>query len=325
MKPNLKACLSYILPAIIIAFQSCKPSPQIVKHGGEKDRISFKPVFGVTYTEISRHTENGLSFNEDGYQLEPQWRLNFVSNDSASIYSPVKGTFINFPLTRGYDSVFNTARTWLKVKAMTKDSLKLEILKAYGDTIDTRGAKIFMILYADDYIKNKLHSDTAVVKRANKKDSLYIKKLTAIADKDFNKAFAARQPVELISKSPTVTIKKRKAKGDLLNHFDESADYMTPHYDLAISKAYTDFHYSFSIFVDSKGLMHYGKPLVFFYGETLKGNYIKHSKAIMESYLKYYLVIKPGSTLGIVHASEINVHVIGKMKKKVEALAIVHR
>ncbi len=315
MQSTLKNALIFSLVTIVSVAQSCKPNPQIVKHGGEKDLISFKPVFGINYTEIARRTENGLSFNEDGYQLEPQWRINFVSNDSASIYSPTKGKFINFPLTRGYDSIFNTARTWLKVKAMNKDSLKLEIVNSKGDTVDTRGAKTYMFLYADKYIKNTLHNDTTILKRAGNKDTLYIKKLTAVADKDFNKAFAARQPVELTSKSPTLKVKKWKAKGSLLNNFDVSADYMTPHYDIVINKAYKDFYYSFSIFIDAKGGLHYGKPLVFFYGESLKINYIKHSKAIMESYLNYYLAVKPGSTLGIAHASEINVHVTGTSEK----------
>jgi hypothetical protein len=308
--PNL--CLLFI---ILFTIQACKENPNIVKHRGERDLISFKAVQGINYTEVSRRLANGLSFSKDGYQLEPQWRINFVSSDSASIYSPTKGTFINFPLTRGYDSIFNTARTWLKVKAMNKDSLKLEVVKSYGDTVDTRGAKVYMYLYADSYIKNTLHSDTATLKRPGKKDTLYIKNLAAIADKDFNKAFAARQPVQLISKSPTVKVKKWNAKGDLLNHFDVSADYMTPHYDVVINKAYESFYYSFSIFIDTDGVMHYGKPLVFVVGESVRNTYIKHSKAIMESYLKYYLVVKPGSTLGIVHASEINVHVTGKVEK----------
>ncbi|GAA3980802.1 hypothetical protein [Mucilaginibacter dorajii] len=312
-----KTNLTYLLPFAIIlcAIQGCKENPKIVKHRGERDLISFKAVQGINYTEIARRLSNGLSFTKDGYQLEPQWRINFVSSDSASIYSPEKGRFINFPLTRGYDSIFNTARTWLKVKAMNKDSLKLELVNSYGDTVDTRGAKIYMLFYADNYIKNTLHSDTTILKRAGKKDTLYIKKLTAIADNDFNKAFAARQPAELTSKSPSVKVKKWKAEGDLLNHFDVSDDYMNPTYDVAISKAHADFYYSFSIIIDAKGAMHYGKPLIAFLGEGFRDNYIQSSKAIMESYLKYYLVIKPGSTLGIVHASEINVHVAGKVEK----------
>ncbi|MDN3580018.1 hypothetical protein [Mucilaginibacter flavus] len=314
---TFKTCLNYLVlfSLILCTSQACKQSPNIVKHRGERDLISFKAVQGIDYTEIWRHTAAGFSFNRVGYQLEPQWRMKFVSSDSVSIYSPTKGTFINFPLTRGYDSIFNTARTWLKVKAMNKDSLKLEIINSYGDTVDTRGTKTYMLLYANNYIKNTLHSDTGILKRASRRDTLYIKKLTEMADTDFTNAFAARQPAQLTSKSPLIKVKKWKAKGDIFNHFDVSDDYMSPTFDVIISKVKAEFYYSFSIFIDAKGVMHYGKPLIPFLGEGLRNNYIRESKVIMESYFKKYLSIKPGSTLGIVHASEINVHVDGKVQK----------
>ena len=300
----------------IACLSACNQSnPNIVKHNGEKDLISFKSVKGIGYTEIARHTANGLSFNAQGYHLEPQWRINFISDDSTSIYSPSKGKFINFPLTRGYDSIFNTARTWLKVKQMNKDSLKLEVLESYGDSVDTRGSKTYMILYADNYIKNVLHTDTDILRRASHKDTLYIKQLTNIANKDYTRAFAGLQPAQLKSRDPFIKVKKWKAEGDFFNHFDVSDDYMNPTYDIGISKAYADFYYSFSIFVDTKGKIHYGKPLIPFFDESFRDTYIHDSKEIMDGYLKYYLEIKPGSTLGIVHASEINVHVDGKRGK----------
>lgn len=58
--------------------------------------------------------------------------------------------------------------------------------------------------------------------------------------------------------------------------------------------------------------MHYGKPLRVFFEETQRESNTHLSKAVMETYLKFYLNVKPGSTLGIVHASEIAVHVTGK-------------
>jgi hypothetical protein len=310
--------LNYLL--LLCCAIACLPScnqnnPNIVKHNGEKDLISFKSVQGIGYTEIARRTADGLSFNEYGYQLEPQWRINFVSEDSASIYSPTKKEFINFPLTRGYDSVFNTALTWLKVKQMSKDSIRLEILEAYADTVDINGSKTYMTFYADNYIKNVLHSDTSTLRKASRKDTLYIKKLTDIANKNYKKAFAGRQPVELKSRDPFVKVKKWKTKSEPLYHTDISDDYMNPTYDIAINKAYANFYYSFTIFVDTKGEMHYGKPLIPFFDESFKDTYVHLSKEILDSYLKYYLEVKPGSTLGIVHASEINVHVDGKKWK----------
>jgi hypothetical protein len=300
-----------LLTLLIFIAPACKHSP-VVKHDGEKDLISFKPVWGIAYSEISRLTADGLSFNKEGYQLEPQWRINFVSNDSASIYSPTKGKFINFPLTRGYDSIFNTARTWLKIKAMNRDSLKLEIVNSDGDTVDTRGAKVYMTLYADDYIKNTLHTDITTLKRAGVKDSLFIKALCDASNKDFTKAFAARQPATLNSNSPFVKVEKRAAAGDLLNHFDTSNDYMYPTFDIAISNAYANFLYSFSVYIDINGQMHYNKPIIGFFDKSIKDDYIRRSTAIMNSYLKYYLKVTPGKTLNIPHASEINFHVRGK-------------
>lgn len=290
---------------------SCKQR-NIVKHNGEKDLISFKPVFGISYTEIARRSQDGLSFNSFGYQLEPQWKMQFVSNDSTSIYSPTKKQFINFPLSRGYDSIFNTARTWLKVKTMTKDSMIIELLKAYGDSVDTRGAKIYMVFYADNYIKNVLHGDISKCKSPSRKDSVYIQWLADAANKNIDKAFAARQPVELKSKSALITISKRHTEPNMLNNFNTSNDYMGPEFDITINKAYANFYYSFSIFVDPAGQMHYGRPLTVFLEESRKATYIHLSKAVMDSYLKYYLKVVPGKTLGITHTSEIAVHVTGR-------------
>jgi hypothetical protein len=284
----------------------------IVKHNGEKDLISFKSILGISYTEIARRSQNGLSFNSVGYQLEPQWKMKFVSNDSTSIYSPTKKQFINFPLSRGYDSIFNTARTWLKVKTMTKDSMIIELLKAHADSVDTRGAKVYMIFYADNYIKNVLHGDISKFKSPSRKDSVYIQSLTDTANKDFTKAFAARQPVELESKSPHVTFSKRHTKPTMLNNFSSSNDYMGPEFDIKVNNAYKNFNYSFSIFVDPAGQLHYGKPLVFILEKERIPTYSHLSKAVMDSYLKYYLNFIPGKTLGIVHTSEIAVHVTGK-------------
>jgi len=300
------------LTCIVLALlcMGCKKR-NIVKHNGEKDLISFKPVLGISYTEIARRSDNGLSFNNSGYQLEPQWKIQFVSDDSVSIYSPTKKQFINFPLTRGYDSVFNTARSWLKIKTMTKDSMIIEMLKARGDSVDTRGAKVYMVFYADNYIKNTLHGDLSKCKSPNRKDSIYIKQLAEAANKNIKKAFAARQPVELSSSSNRIKIKKLHTEPTMLNNFNPS-DYMRPEFDITIDKAYANFYYSFSIFVDPVGRMHYGKPLRVFFEETQRVSNTHLSKAVMETYLKFYLDVKPGSTLGIVHTSEIAVNVTGK-------------
>ncbi|WP_184550415.1 hypothetical protein [Mucilaginibacter sp. FT3.2] len=280
----------------------------------KKELLDFKPYNGINYSEVKRRQKNGLSFNEYGYQLEPQWKMKFVSDDSVSIYSPTKKGFINFPLTRGYDSIFNAARSWLKVQKMTKDSLVLEIIKQKGDSLDIKGTKVFMLFYADDYVKNVLHTDTSILRHPSRLDTAFIRSLSAKANQDYKKAFSARQPAELISRSIQVKVKQRTTKPEIDNNFDPSDDYLDPTYDIVINKAYKDFYYSFTMYIDDHGRMYYGKPLIALNvsGPEFEQAYIRMSSAIMDSYLKLYLNIIPGSTLGILHSSMVSVHVEGK-------------
>ncbi|HEY0246507.1 MAG TPA: hypothetical protein VGC01_13145 [Mucilaginibacter sp.] len=306
----IKTCGLILLILITLVNAGCKRKG-IVAHNGAKDLISFKSIQGITYTEVARRMKNGLSFNEYGYQLEPQWKMSFISDDSTRIYSPIKKQLINFPLSRGYDSIFNTARTWLKVKKMNKDSLMLEILNYKNGLIDVTGAKVYMILYADNYIKNTLHSDSTILRRPSRRDSAFISKLVVKANSDYKKAFAARQPVQLISRSPMVRAVQRKTVPTIQNNFDTSDDYLDPTFDIVINKAYRDFYYSFSVYVDDKGNMIYGIPLVPFTDSDFEVAYIKESQDIMNTYFKYFFKIIPGSTLGMPHTSIISVHVKG--------------
>lgn len=300
-----------LLATIVIINAGCNNASS---SSAKRQLISFKPIQGIYYSEVQRLQKNGLALNEYGYQLEPQWQINFVSDDSASVYSPIKKQFLNFPLSRGYDSVFNTARAWLKVKKMNKDSLVLEILKAKNDSIEINGSKVYMLFYADNYIKNVLHSDTATLRRPSRRDTQFVKSLVIKANKDITKAFAARHPVQFISKSPLVTANQLRTKPDIMNNFDTATDYLSPEYDININKAYADFYYSFTVCVDDKGEMHYLRPLINFsmVGEEAQKSYIHLSKSVMDSYLKYYFKIIPGTTLGFMHASNISLHVQGK-------------
>ncbi|MBD1365763.1 hypothetical protein IDJ77_18245 [Mucilaginibacter sp. ZT4R22] len=297
----------------ILAFAGCDyNNPRLKKN---KKPISFKSIEGITYTEVWRYQQNGLSFNEYGYHLNPDWRLRFVSDDSVALFSPVKKAFLNFPLALGFDSVINTNRSYLKMRRMSKDSLVFELLAARNDTLNTVGEKIYMKFYADNYIKNSLHTTAAVLQRYKKRDTLFVKELVAKANADMKDAFAAQEPVQLISKSPILTVVKEKTVADwLLNNYNTSADYMDPEYDIVINKAYGDFYYSFSVFVDKDGKMYYDKPLVPFPDGKYRDNYIRISKAIMNTYLKLYLKENPGQTLGMKHASLISLHVKGVSK-----------
>jgi hypothetical protein len=309
---NISAIKSYLLvAAFFTVFVSCKYRPDGPGHG-EKPIISFKSIEGIYYTEVARRQKNGLSFNEYGYYLSPDWKLRFVSDDSAALYSPVKKKFLNFPLALGTDSVFNTGRAFLKVVKMSKDSLLLELLEPKGDSIDIHKSRVSMLFYADNYIKNKLHSNIADVQKASRKDSIFIKGLVSKANANITKAFAAQQPVQLISKSPQVSIVKRKAVPDFLNKYSTADDYLDPTFDITINKAYQDFFYTFSVYVDNKGQMLYRKPLVGFMGDTeAEKSYIRISTAIMNTYLKIYLTTIPGQTLGFKHPSIITLNVRG--------------
>ncbi|MDN3551138.1 hypothetical protein [Mucilaginibacter aquaedulcis] len=309
-RKTINALTLIILGIVTVLYAGCNSSAN--SGNSKKELISFKAFNGINYSEVARRQKNGLSFNEYGYQLEPQWKMKFVSDDSVSIFSPTKNQFINFPLTRGYDSVFNAARSWLKIKKITKDSIIMEILQAKGDMIDIGGSKVYMLFYADDYVKNVLHSDTTILRHPSRKDTLFVKALAEKANQDIKKAFAARQTVQLKSNSPLVTVKQWHTKPDIMNNFDSSDDYLDPTFDINIYKAYQDFSYSFSVFVDNQGQMSYRIPLVDFMGDNdVKQSYIKVSQSIMNTYLKYYLHTIPGSTLGFVHASTITLNVYG--------------
>ncbi len=72
---------------------------------------------------------NGLSFDNNGFQTEPGYKITFLTNDSASVYSPDKKAFINFYVFMEGDSIFNVARSYFKMKHMNKDSLILQVLR----------------------------------------------------------------------------------------------------------------------------------------------------------------------------------------------------
>jgi hypothetical protein len=296
----------------VITLAGCGPKEK------DKTKISFKSVEGITFIEVSRKQNNGLTFNEYGFRLVPDWKLRFVSADSAALYSPVKGKFFNFPLALGTDSVFNIAHAFLKMKVISKDSLVFSLLETEGDSVDLKKSRVTMKLYSEDFIKNKLHTDASVLQRPSKQDTAFVRGMVNKANADFKKAFAAWQPVQLISKNPNVAVDKVKAKPSLLdNKYSTDDDYLNPVYNIVIHKAYQDFYYPFEATIDSAGAWHYNKPLIGFLGDdAAEKNFIKVSTAIMNTYLKLFLTTVPGQTLGMKHASTISVNVKGIVAAK---------
>ncbi|UOE52153.1 hypothetical protein MTO98_13795 [Mucilaginibacter sp. SMC90] len=196
----------------------------------------------------------------------------------------------------------------------------LQLIEAYADSIDTRGAKVFMTFYSDSFIKNVIHKDIMAVKAPGKRDTLFVKSLIDSAEKDLHKAFSARQPVIVKSKSSLVKVTSRHAVGDMLNNFDTSDDYMYPTFDITIDRAFDNFYCSFSVFVDSHGNLYYDKPLIPFSGKGYEEKYNSLSITVMDRYLKHYLNIRPGSTLGMIHPSSIAIHVEGKKDSQTPGL-----
>lgn len=144
----------------------------------------------------------------------------------------------------------------------------------------------------------------------SRKDTLFIQKRSALANKIMDSAFSARVPAELKSNSPLVDVEKIKGESTPLNKVDPSVNYMYPEFNITIHKAYEEFEYSFSVFIDDKGGMYFGRTDIPYSGEFRK-TYENVMKGIIDGYLKRYVDVTPGTTLGIAHASYIYLDVRG--------------
>jgi hypothetical protein len=272
-------------------------------------------IKGISYTEISRKFDNGLSFSPVGYQLVPEWRISFPSVDSVNIYSPKKGRFLNAPVVFDHDSIFNVAWAWLKLKQLSKDSLKFMVLHVKDNVIQDEKVHVFMSFYSNSYIKNTLHSDTSKLWAPGPKDTLFIKTKALFANKIPDSAFACTQPAILTSKNKLVSVKNEPPE-EAVDGGKSYDSYLSPTYDIIIHKAYEDFSYSFTAWVDDRGTLTFRKSIISldFLGAEGRKSYINTLKAIIDGYLKLYLNVKPGNTLGIPHTSIIFLNVQGYKK-----------
>ena len=254
---------------------------------------------------------NGLSFDKNGFEAEPGYKITFLKNDSASVWSPDKKAFINFLVFLEPDSIFNVARSYFKMKHMSKDSLVLQVLEVQGDTLHMKHSLVYMTFYSDNYLKNVLHTDAQTLGKPDKRDTLFIEHKTAVAEKNPDSAFAGRQPVLLKSLSPLLTIDRVNVKPDISNNYDASDYYMDPEFNITINKAYEDFAYSFWVCVDAKGQITFYRSIDYIMPE-FKESTINTIKAIINGYLKAYMSVTPGSTLGIKHTSWVMLNVVGR-------------
>lgn len=278
----------------------------------EETPPSFTAIKGIKYTEVKRRFKNGLSFTNQGFQLEPEWNIYFNADDSVRIYSPEKKQYMTYRIFHSHKALFQFAREWFRVKHVSKDSLIFQVMELESRAVMEDLSTITMTLYSDDYIKNVLKTTADKLKNPSKEDSLFIKYRAIQANSDRDSAFAARNPVKLISKSKISSVEKIMPGLDpYLGHVNRSEEYLYPEYLIKIKKAYQDFQYSFSVIVDHNGRMHFKQFLVAVEPEFME-NKTKVAKGIIDIYLRNTLEITPGNTLGFPHSSVINLHVVGR-------------
>ncbi|AMQ01070.1 hypothetical protein AY601_4221 [Pedobacter cryoconitis] len=283
----------------------------------EHVKLDVTPVKGIRYTEVKRRFSNGLSFDTTGFQQEPSWIIQFKSADTVLAYDPAQKIMQPFHLHHDHADVFNFAKEWFRFKLISKDSLVFQRLQVNKKEIaDDIRSDVNMTFYADDYIKNKLKTTAEKLQRPSKADTLFIAEMVAKATQypdQRDSVFAGRQVVSLRARDNRITV-ERLSSVDKLNGRTEAYDYLYPQYKLVIPDAYKEFAYEFNVLVDEKGKM---RLSYFFtnlpeFRETRK----KVLEGIISVYLQNLLIIKPGSTLGVPHTSEITVDVVGRKPSK---------
>jgi hypothetical protein len=305
---NLLKRYYFLFILITVAFSSCTP-----KDHNEKKRASFQSVIGIDFIEVHRTFENGLSFSRNGYQLSPIWKVKFLPDDKAMVYSPDRDKFLKFPVILDHDSLTNVANTWLKPIKLTKDSMLIQVLAVEGKKVYFDKSTVYMTFYSDNYIKNVLRKDIKELQKPTRRDTLFIKQRAAEVNANIDSAFAGREPIVLKSLSPRVVIEKVKVEAGIMNRFDSSDDYMYPEYNINIKQAYEDFGYSFYATVDTLGQVHFQQSMTYL-SDDFKASTIKTINGIINGYLKNYIQITPGKTLGIVHTCPIILNVRGSKK-----------
>lgn len=296
-----------LLSLACLAFNACQSS-QSKAGKAAKPQPTFKSVWGVGYTEARRTLASGLSFSDQGYQLIPSWRLSFPSDDSVTIYNPDRKLFVNAPVIFDHDSVFNVAWAYLRLKKLSRDSIIFQILKVDDKVIENDKSVVYMVLYANDYIKNVLHKDPLNLTYTTRLDTDFIRNRALLARKDSTKAFSATQPAELSSKSPLLTVRRLYISPE--ERLVDEPDYMLPQFSIVIHKAYERFNYGFNALIDERGGIHFVSNVVPL-DSIFLNRYNKAIKGIINGYLKAYLKVKPGRTLGIPHSSRAVINVMG--------------
>lgn len=303
MKNNVIFILLFVA-CIVVACQHEKP-------GVIKSKPSFKEIIGIKFTEVRRAFDSGLSFNKYGFQQQPEWVLYFTAEDSVKIFSPKENRYIHYPIYYDHGAIFNFAREWFRVIKVSKDSLRFQLLEVEAKVVSKEMSNVYMTFYSENYLKNVLHASPDSLKRPNRRDTQYVRSRAFLANKYPDSIFAARNPVVLKSKNPAIYAEKVEVAVDPMKGVNPSDEYLLPEYNITIDKAYKDFYYSVSVLVDQNGDMHFRKFLTFVMPEFEESK-TRIVKAIIDGYLKPYLDVTPGNTLGFAHSSIIKLNIKGK-------------
>ena len=273
--------------------------------------LTFKDVAGTRYYEVKRRFSNGLSFNKDGFMLAPTWIIEYKHPDTMLAYSPEKRGMEAFYLQFDHGKIYNFAREFFRVKVIAKDSLILQRLQVESRVVALGEVSyVYCTYYTKNYIENVLKTTVGELQRPSPADTAFIKKLSEKTYKhpaNPDTAFAATEIVELKPNSKNISVK-------LIGYADsgshrKSYAYMYPEYRVEINKSYKDFRYRFSVVVDVKGKMYVNRV------EGVLPEDMPHRKKLIQGiadvYLQNLLYIKPGTTLGIPHSSEITISLVG--------------
>ncbi len=277
------------------------------------ESLTFRDVDGVRFYEVKRRFSNGLSFNKDGFMLVPTWIIEYKAPDTMLAYSPEKRGMEAFYLQFDHGRVYNFAREFFRVKMIAKDSLVLQRLQVDARVI-TKGevSDVNCTYYTKDYIEKVLKTTIGELQRPTKLDTAFIKKLSAATYKhpaNPDTAFAATEPVVFEPNSKNVKVEKL-AYADSA-HAKKSYAYMYPEYRIEINKSYKAFRFRFSVVVDVKSNLYVTRV------EGVLPEDVDSRKKLIQGiadvYLKNLLHIKPGTTMGIPHSSEVTINLVGNL------------
>jgi hypothetical protein len=228
------------------------------------------------------------------------------------VFSPKMKRYYGYHIYFDHDSIFNTVDAWLKVKKMNHDSLVFQSQKVENKVIldNEEGSNVYLTFYSEKYLKSR---DPKVIQKMalpGPKDTAFIRGRSELANAHPDSAFSAIDPVKLISNSPLVNIEIVKHESTPIEKIDPAMEYLLPEFTVTIHKAYEDFSYYFSAYVDEKGQIHFIRSIVPLHQE-FAATYPKIIQAIIDGYLKRYVKVTPGSTLGIPHTSIVLLTVNG--------------